>query len=56
VAEWHRKVDELRLPYQDTNLYISFSSGIATYPTHGESIDEIVKAADEALYRQKRVG
>jgi diguanylate cyclase (GGDEF)-like protein/PAS domain S-box-containing protein len=54
VAEWHKKVDEIHISYQDTSLRISFSSGIATYPTHGESIDEILKAADDALYRQKR--
>ena len=53
VEEWHTKVNNVSIPYQGRSLRIAFSAGVATYPTHGESIDEIVKAADEALYRQK---
>jgi diguanylate cyclase (GGDEF)-like protein len=56
VEEWRKKMNNVSIPYQDRGLRITFSAGVATYPTHGESIDEIVKAADEALYRQKRVG
>jgi diguanylate cyclase (GGDEF)-like protein/PAS domain S-box-containing protein len=56
VKEWHTKVNNANIPYQGGSLHIAFSAGVATYPTHGESIDEIVKAADEALYRQKGAG
>jgi diguanylate cyclase (GGDEF)-like protein/PAS domain S-box-containing protein len=55
VEEWHKKMSNVSIPYQGRGLRITFSAGVATYPTHGESIDEIVKAADEELYRQKRV-
>ena len=54
VEEWRTKVNNISIPYQGRSLRISFSAGVATYPTDGKSIDEIVKEADKALYRQKR--
>lgn len=35
---------------------VTFSGGIACYPNHGCTIEDIVKAADEALYQAKRLG
>lgn len=56
VNEWYSKMNKISIPHEAENLHIEFSAGVATYPTQGESIDEIVKAADDALYRQKRGG
>jgi diguanylate cyclase (GGDEF)-like protein/PAS domain S-box-containing protein len=53
VEEWRKKMRNVSIPYHSRNLHISFSAGVATYPIHGESIEATVKAADEALYRQK---
>jgi diguanylate cyclase (GGDEF)-like protein len=35
---------------------ITASLGIATYPQHGERLDELVRAADAALYKAKAAG
>jgi diguanylate cyclase (GGDEF)-like protein len=35
---------------------ITVSIGIAAFPDHGNTPDELVKAADDALYRAKRTG
>ncbi len=35
------------------NVRLSASLGIATYPTHGQTQEEIVKLADKAMYRIK---
>lgn len=35
---------------------LSFSAGIAVYPTHGNSDDELLSAADHALYQAKASG
>lgn len=40
----------------ETALSVSASIGIALYPDHGENIDQVLRACDEALYRAKREG
>jgi diguanylate cyclase (GGDEF)-like protein len=35
---------------------ITVSAGIATYPAHGTNSEELIRAADEALYRAKKAG
>ena len=35
---------------------LSATVGIARYPEHGTTPDEVVEAADRALYRAKRAG
>jgi diguanylate cyclase (GGDEF)-like protein/PAS domain S-box-containing protein len=35
---------------------ISVSLGVAVYPDHGRTIDQLVKAADQALYQAKQAG
>ncbi len=42
--------------FENVPTIITISLGLATYPDHGKSIDEIIKAADEALYYSKRTG
>lgn len=53
-----RKNVEGSFIYSGTNAKVSItiSSGIATYPDHGENIDDIIKNADNALYVAKRSG
>ena len=36
--------------------FITFSMGIASYPASAESKDELIHAADEAMYRAKKAG
>jgi diguanylate cyclase (GGDEF)-like protein len=42
--------------YQDKALNTSLSFGVATYPDHGESAEEIIIRADIALYVSKNTG
>ncbi len=57
TEELRERMMELTLLYRaEQTLRISFSAGIATYPTHGETIDEIFNFADVALYRAKLKG
>jgi diguanylate cyclase (GGDEF)-like protein len=35
---------------------VTISIGIAAYPIHGETVDEVLKAADQALYTAKELG
>lgn len=36
--------------------YISISGGVASYPSDGNSIEAVIKCADEALYESKKSG
>ncbi len=38
------------------DVQVSFSAGVATYPRHGISVDEILRQADAALYDAKLSG
>jgi diguanylate cyclase (GGDEF)-like protein len=53
-----RMLDSLRAPYviEGNEINTSASIGIATHPEHGESYDELLSHADEAMYRSKNLG
>jgi GGDEF domain-containing protein len=44
--------DQERLPHK----VITASLGVSTYPEHGSSMDDLIHAADEALYQAKQAG
>jgi len=50
------EVEKLQLNYNNQNFQITVSLGTASYPEHGTSPDEVVKLADDALYRAKAYG
>jgi diguanylate cyclase len=47
---------DVRLPEPERDLAVSFSAGLATRTTHGQSLDEIIVCADAALYEAKSAG
>jgi diguanylate cyclase (GGDEF)-like protein len=46
---------ELRAPTPDIRR-VTASIGVAVFPDHGTEIDEVVAAADRAMYQAKREG
>jgi diguanylate cyclase (GGDEF)-like protein len=56
VAE--KLVESLRRPFQlhDSEVTISASIGIALYPQHGLSTDQLLQQADDAMYVAKKKG
>ena len=56
VEQWRRAIEEIRIPYEGQELQITFTAGIATYPIHGQTLEEVIKAADDALYLAKSRG
>lgn len=48
----------LTSPYQieETEFPLTFSAGVVSYPTDGLSADELLTAADQAMYRAKKLG
>jgi diguanylate cyclase (GGDEF)-like protein/PAS domain S-box-containing protein len=60
----HKCVESIRDAIKHLSLHhrgqtlgtITVSAGIATYPTHGDNSEDLIRAADEALYRAKKAG
>jgi diguanylate cyclase (GGDEF)-like protein len=46
----------LRIDYGDQVLQATLSLGVATYPEHGMTADQLVQATDSALYAAKKAG
>jgi diguanylate cyclase (GGDEF)-like protein/PAS domain S-box-containing protein len=56
AKELHSGIKKLRIVYQKKPLSITISAGVAVLPDHSSNVREVVKAADEALYRAKEKG
>jgi diguanylate cyclase (GGDEF)-like protein len=57
ARELCQAVKELQPVYQDIHLgSVTASVGVAVYPEHGPSAEDIVRAADNALYHSKACG
>jgi diguanylate cyclase (GGDEF)-like protein len=57
AAKLKEQVANLQVRYRGETLRrITVSTGVAGFPQHGTSAAQIVKAADEALYRAKAAG
>lgn len=56
VAERIRTTLSAPLILSGTEIFVTASIGIAIYPANGASLEEMIKAADAAMYRAKQDG
>ncbi|OCR01179.1 diguanylate kinase [Oscillatoriales cyanobacterium USR001] len=57
AEEIRQGVKELAIEYQDMSLdRITISLGVASFPEHGKTVAEVIRAADVALYHAKAKG
>jgi diguanylate cyclase (GGDEF)-like protein len=56
AEQWRVAFESLKIPYQDQLLHTTLSGGVATLPDHGATADEVLRAADLALYASKAGG
>lgn len=55
--EMRQRVEELRIRYRDQDLpRMTISAGVASYPQSGQTTQDLLRAADEALYAAKDAG
>jgi two-component system, cell cycle response regulator len=54
--EIRRRVEEHAFEREDVSAKLTLSLGVATYPEDGETRAALTRAADDALYRAKRLG
>jgi diguanylate cyclase (GGDEF)-like protein len=56
VMQWRENIINTKIEYQSGQFTITFSAGVAEFPTHGQSMEEVILAADTALYNAKDNG
>jgi len=56
AEEWRLKLGEKGGPDKDKKFMVTFTAGIASFPASEKSIEEIIHAADIALYKAKLQG
>lgn len=56
AEELRARVAAIHIPIDDKPLGVTLSVGVAVYPDHGTGADELLQAADMALYRAKAAG
>jgi diguanylate cyclase (GGDEF)-like protein len=56
AEEWRADFERLQVPCAALSLSATFSAGVADFPAAGRSGDDLLGAADQALYIAKRAG
>lgn len=56
VENWRQAFSATAILFGKSDIPVTLSAGIATYPQHGESGEELIRRADLALYRAKHAG
>jgi diguanylate cyclase (GGDEF)-like protein len=57
VENIRESIKHLSLHHRGQTLgTITVSAGIATFPSHGNTMEDLIRCADEALYRAKKIG
>jgi diguanylate cyclase (GGDEF)-like protein/PAS domain S-box-containing protein len=54
--EWRVKFSNHPLLYQGAGLIATLSAGVAVYPLHGSTSEEMIRKADQAMYAAKTAG
>lgn len=56
AEQWRRAIEAIRVRFGEFELHLTASFGVAAYPDHGKTADELTHMADHALYAAKRAG
>jgi diguanylate cyclase (GGDEF)-like protein/PAS domain S-box-containing protein len=52
----HSQIAALRVHYENWNIHVTVSVGVAAYPLHGTTGEDVLIRADRALYHAKQEG
>ncbi len=56
AEELRNLVEEMTTTFDDIQLQVTVSLGLAVYPEHGRNIDVLIRRADISLYQAKQTG
>ena len=51
-----RRIEQLRIETFGETISVTASIGVALCPEHGDDVDDVLRAADDAMYEAKRAG
>jgi diguanylate cyclase (GGDEF)-like protein len=49
-------IENFSFSFNNINIEVTISLGVSNYPEDGETVEELINLADEALYRAKKAG
>lgn len=53
---WRKAIEELSIALGNFHITFTISLGVASYPEHGKTPDDLTRCADQALYHAKHEG
>ena len=56
AEQWRDAIEKIRVRFGEFEIGLAASFGVAAYPNHGKTADELLQMADLALYAAKRDG
>lgn len=56
AEQWRHAIEAISVHFGEFELKLTASFGVAAYPDHGKTSDELIRMADSALYAAKRAG
>jgi len=56
ALEWNQAIAEVTITTGSKDFGITISAGVAAFPAHGQTVEELVQHADHALYAAKDAG
>jgi diguanylate cyclase len=56
AEEWRAAFQDLVVAMGDLEIKTTLSAGLACYPLDGDKAEELIKVADDALYKAKQEG
>jgi diguanylate cyclase (GGDEF)-like protein len=56
AGEFRKRIEDMHISHEGNFLKLTASIGVASYPNHGTTWEDLYHAADQALYRAKQDG
>ena len=56
TLDWRDVIAKIKIASEDGEFMITFSAGVAAYPSHASTGNKLIQQADKALYQAKNLG
>ena len=56
AEQWREAFGNMKTRHGELEICVTMSIGLATYPDHGATAEDLIDSADQALYKAKAAG